>query len=601
MIKLATLFGSLVIEISETNSASPWTETTEMAEYLSSLRQLETQLLALNTNNLNDAQQHTINGMLSHLIDQIEVVNARNPSSTDSDVQNNENIDFRQRIDSVIDSSITILTIAKDACSLAPPGFVKTSVGLACTLMKAVKQTRSNYEDMQELSATCTEFVLSLIVLVTENNIGLSETLENALKDFTSTLKDIVIICLNLSEKSLATRFLQQGNNSDDILRLKGNLQTAIQKFQMKAQILQSADFHRFSKIVIDKIDGDIIRSLPDNEFFEGSQDDFFPGIHDDVLTQIGTWIENPSFPVLWLCGSAGMGKSSIAHQVVYHLIDARRLGAQMFFTRGSDMQRNLVTVIHTLARELASMHPKTVPEIANSIRLGSSKHQELSVYLKQHIVVPIQSLSLSHPLVIILDALDECKNSNLLLKAIAEISDLSGIKILVTSRPEPHISNTISTIGGVQKINLQRLSNIKLELYISSRFSKINWQDQQPSENDLSKMAKMSDGLIIYAATACNFLGNEMQEEEAYQLLQKIVTCSNSQDIAAEHQLASLYYATLSHLFKGKDIIGFHQVFQPMTVVQDSMTVEIFAKTFKLGIRQTKAIHSALVHCHLY
>ncbi len=139
------------------------------------------------------------------------------------------------------------------------------------------------------------------------------------------------------------------------------------------------------------------------------------------------------------------------------------------------------------------------------------------------------------------------------------------------------------------------------MEQYISSRFGKINWYDQQPSETDLSDMARLSNGLIIYAATACKFLGNEMQEEEAYQLLQKIVTCSNSQDIAAEQQLASLYHATLSHLFKGKDIVSFHQVFQPMSVVQDSMTVEIFAKTFKLGVRQTKAIHLALVSLQIY
>ncbi len=30
-------------------------------------------------------------------------------------------------------------------------------------------------------------------------------------------------------------------------------------------------------------------------------------------------------------------------------------------------------------------------------------------------------------------------------------------------------------------------------------------------------------------------------------------------------------------------------------------MTVEIFAKTFKLGVRQTKAVHSALVSLQIY
>lgn len=95
MTRLASLFGSLVIGISETSGTMfELSETTEMAEYLrfaccnyfrssnilqmnnSSLCQLETQLRALNAaDNLNDAQQHTINGMLSHLIDKVEAIN----------------------------------------------------------------------------------------------------------------------------------------------------------------------------------------------------------------------------------------------------------------------------------------------------------------------------------------------------------------------------------------------------------------------------------------------------------------------------------------------------------------------------------------------
>ncbi len=65
------------------------------------------------------------------------------------------------------------------------------------------------------------------------------------------------------------------------------------------------------------------------------------------------------------------------------------------------------------------------------------------------------------------------------------------------------------------KKINLQRLSDTKMERYISLRFAKIIWHDQQPSKSDLSGLTKLSNGLIIYAATACNFLGNEMQEEK--------------------------------------------------------------------------------------
>ncbi len=67
---------------------------------------------------------------------------ARNPLI--SDVQNNQSVNSSKKIDSVIDSSITILSIAQDACVFIPPAFVKTCVTLACDLVKAVK-VRASY------------------------------------------------------------------------------------------------------------------------------------------------------------------------------------------------------------------------------------------------------------------------------------------------------------------------------------------------------------------------------------------------------------------------------------------------------------------------
>ncbi len=110
---------------------------------------------------------------------------------------------------------------------------------------------------MKEISVTAAEFVLSLAVLVMENKAVLSETLENALDEFTrfskspayiksitnplricSNLKDVVTSCLRLTEKSLAFRFLQQGNDGEDVLRLKFDLQKAFERFQVRCSPL---------------------------------------------------------------------------------------------------------------------------------------------------------------------------------------------------------------------------------------------------------------------------------------------------------------------------------------------------------------------------
>jgi tetratricopeptide (TPR) repeat protein len=263
-------------------------------------------------------------------------------------------------------------------------------------------------------------------------------------------------------------------------------------------------------------------------------------------------------------------------------------------------MQRNIVTVIQTLAHELASMHPKTVPDIASATRLGGSSHEVLSAYLKRYLLAPIQALKLPRSMVIVLDALDECDNHQLLLKALAEIAEFSGIKIFITSRPEVSIENAIDS-SLVEKVVLKRVSQAKMEDYFCVRFGKMSWAGRQPTPGDISEMAKLADGLLIWAATSCNFIENDMQDDESYQLLQNILSAGKARDIASDDQLASLYHTTLTHLFWPKHAHIFYLVFQAMLVVQVPMTVEVFAKTFDLGIRQTRAVHSALFALQIY
>ncbi|KAF8162133.1 hypothetical protein BJ912DRAFT_935577 [Pholiota molesta] len=597
--------GSFVLQFVEVYGATVPASHTAISEFLKFvtnclLRNLDEVLTNSRClDDLDDQEKCNVDSMISALIEKLDEIKRFYPLINDEDIERRPSA-LQADFDSVLDAAVTILDMVRDGCALVPPAFFKPAVNLAYGLLKAVKKTRTNYEDMRDLSTIVSEFVLSVAIFCSEHHIQLTKGLEQALSNFTSVLREIVEKCMSLANTSLMSRFLQQGRDSDTLTKLRAELQQAIKEFQVKTQILQHSDFHSFSRVINDKLDGDVIKGLPENPFFEGSRDDFIPEIQDDILRQIAAWIEGSSSPIFWLCGGAGFGKSSISHQLVYHLIDTGRLAAQMFFTRGSVMQRNLVTVIQTLAHELASMHPKTVPDIASATRLGGSSHEVLSAYLKRYILAPIQALKLPRSMVIVLDALDECDNYQLLLKALAEIADFSGIKIFITSRPEVSIENAIDT-SLVEKVVLKRVSQAKMEDYFSVRFAKMSWPGRQPTPGDISEMAKLADGLLIWAATSCNFIENDMQDDESYQLLQNILSAGKARDIASDDQLASLYHTTLMHLFWPKHAHIFYLVFQAMLVVQVPMTVEVFAKTFDLGIRQTRAVHSALFSLQIY
>ncbi|KJA22080.1 hypothetical protein HYPSUDRAFT_67186 [Hypholoma sublateritium FD-334 SS-4] len=593
------LCGPFVLQLSEIYTIE--TSTAVTIEFLKLLQELRTLLEPHGSQEVCREREHAVEMLVPVISDKISEIKILHNMSFEDTKQKSGHL--KSGIDIALDSSITILDIVRDLSELIPPAFVKPAVGLAYALLKAVKRTSTNYGDMRDLSEIISEFVLSMAVFFSENNINISHTLESALKEFNSTLQDIVNNCLLLADKSLMARFLQQGNDTDTLRDLRNRLDQAIREFQLKTQILQHSDFLSFTKFIANKLDGDLVQNLPENPFYEGSRGDFIPEIQSDTLQGVGSWIEDSSSPMFLLFGGAGLGKSSISHQLVYHLMDTGRLASQVFFTRNNPMQNNPVTVIQTLAHELASMHPRTIPQIASAVRLGGSSHQPLSAYLTRYILEPIKSLSLCHPLVIVLDAMDECANYQLLLQAFYETCNDSNIlKIFITSRPGHTIDDCITPFPTITKFNLKRLSQENMERFIEVRLSKIEWSGPHPTAGDIAHLAKLADGLLIWAATSCNFIGNEMQEDDPNRLLQKIISCSGkARDMESDDQMALLYHTTLMHLFGKRHIQSFIQIFQIMLVVQETMTIQEFATTFDLGVRQTRAVHSALCALEIY
>jgi len=86
----------------------------------------------------------------------------------------------------------------------------------------------------------------------------------------------------------------------------------------------------------------DQIKELPraDARHDSGSRNNAaccFQGTREKTLEEIYKWIEHvdPNHPpIFWLCGLAGIGKSTIAQTVAEHEDALHRLGASFFFSR---------------------------------------------------------------------------------------------------------------------------------------------------------------------------------------------------------------------------------------------------------------------------
>ena len=180
----------------------------------------------------------------------------------------------------------------------------------------------------------------------------------------------------------------------------------------------------------------------------------------------------------------------------------------------------------------------------------------------------PLRSVrQLFPPCVIVLDALDECKDNGAISIILSSLSryvmELSPIKILVTSRPEQNITTAFKSRGlspVYQRLVLHEveLGTVRhdIERYLASKLSVVGesygLESSWPSEMDVKALARLSNGLFIFAATSVNFIQDRNDSSPRNQLeglLRNSVMVTES-SLSPHRHLDQLYMQVLDHAY---------------------------------------------------
>lgn len=137
-------------------------------------------------------------------------------------------------------------------------------------------------------------------------------------------------------------------------------------------------------------------------------------GTRQTVLKAIDEWALNldPSQPpIFWLNGLAGIGKTTIAHTVATMVDEKDQLGGSFFFLRSDDQRKDARLVFPTLALQLSAVNPLVRKRLAEVLEDDPGcVNQSLVTQFDKLLLTPISAISLSKPLILVLDALDECQ-----------------------------------------------------------------------------------------------------------------------------------------------------------------------------------------------
>ncbi|KAJ7318601.1 hypothetical protein DFH08DRAFT_714591, partial [Mycena albidolilacea] len=162
------------------------------------------------------------------------------------------------------------------------------------------------------------------------------------------------------------------------------------------------------------------------------------PEIRTRMLDVLDRWAVLSS--ILWLHGPAGSGKSAIAQSFCQKLRAEGRLG-ERFFKRGHLSRGNASKLFPTLAYQLALSVPEFNYPISHMVDtdpaiVNRSLHNQLQN--------PCRRSGLTHPIVLIIDGLDECEGYRIQKEILRSIANLIHRPLLIlffiASRPEPHI-----------------------------------------------------------------------------------------------------------------------------------------------------------------
>jgi len=290
-------------------------------------------------------------------------------------------------------------------------------------------------------------------------------------------------------------------------------------------------------------------------------------GTRHETLDEITTWINNTednTTRILWLHGEAGTGKSSIAHTIANRFKKLGRLGSCFCFDRNQMAEQRDKKIFTTIARDLADRDKQMRRELASAIHQDTSlKHTtDILQQWKELIMKPakIFSETMAGPIVIVIDALDEsgmaASRQHLLRLLAGKLDDESlitklppHIRILLTSRPLPDITNALNGVKHVQSKSMfsipPALTRRDIFCYVSHELSGLEGIE---IEDVSASLTSTSDRLFEWARLACAYIkGDDAAGSLVQERFEAVITHDREHHVPL---LDSMYKLTLQTVF---------------------------------------------------
>src|SRR6266436_1584376 len=279
---------------------------------------------------------------------------------------------------------------------------------------------------------------------------------------------------------------------------------------------------------------------------------------------------------------------------------------ASFFFVHHNDALSNAKLFVTSIAFRLAEIFPKFMESVSHVLKAdGTLPSKSLDTQFTDLFFRPLQSLALNEPLVLVVDALDECdpKDAQTILNnMITHCARTPMLRILITSRPENHITSVFKRANNVEKVILHDIDSgvvtQDIQHYLECQLKSIHERDEflsippnWPSPIDLKALVHKSGKLFIWAATAVKFIGDTHILDPEGQLQIILKRSVTSQKPYAE--LDELYHMVLSKGVSNPDrMLDFQHVLATVVLLRNPMSLQTLSKFLQIPNIRNLLIH---------
>ena len=251
-------------------------------------------------------------------------------------------------------------------------------------------------------------------------------------------------------------------------------------------------------------------------------------GTREGVLKDIEDWFTSDQGQrVFWLNGLAGTGKSTIAQTFAETTFADGKLGASFFCSRDFEDRSNLQMIFPTLAFQLAYRYSHFREGLLRVLKeCPDVGHESLCSQMEKLLLGPLKATTI--PTLIIIDALDECKDkepASAILSILSRYVDqIPDVKFFITGRPEPRIRSGFRLQSLTPITEILKLHEVKPEavdrdiaLFLQTQLASLaknrsdfDLTEGWPSSSDVKILCKKAAGFFIYASTVVKFVASE-------------------------------------------------------------------------------------------